>query len=86
MAVVFAMMSSYFLSRTLVPVMVQFFMRKDAERIIAEHEEEDSEFGVPGAESFTNPEASQNGHGLQNGAQAVSLLAVLAFSRSAMAI
>jgi multidrug efflux pump subunit AcrB len=36
MAVVFAMMSSYFWSRTLVPVMVQFFMRKDVDRIVAE--------------------------------------------------
>ncbi len=36
MAVVFAMMSSYFWSRTIVPVMVQFFMRKDIDRIVAE--------------------------------------------------
>ena len=36
LAVVFAMMSSYLLSRTLVPVMVQFLLPKDIERIVAE--------------------------------------------------
>ena len=36
LAVVFAMMSSYLLSRTLVPVMVQFLLPKDVERIVAE--------------------------------------------------
>ncbi len=36
LAVVFAMMSSYLLSRTLVPVMVQFLLPKDVDRIVAE--------------------------------------------------
>ncbi len=69
MAVVFAMMSSYFLSRTLVPVMVQFFMRKDAERIIAEHEEEDTEFGGIEAETAISHDASHDGTGAHNGTQ-----------------
>lgn len=36
LAVVFAMLSSYLLSRTLVPVMVQYLLPKDVERIVAE--------------------------------------------------
>ncbi|MCW3095525.1 MAG: AcrB/AcrD/AcrF family multidrug efflux protein, partial [Chthonomonadaceae bacterium] len=36
LAVIFAMLSSYLLSRTLVPVMVQFLLPKDVERIVAE--------------------------------------------------
>ena len=39
MAVVFAMASSYLLSRTLVPVMVQFLLKKDVDRIRAEEAE-----------------------------------------------
>lgn len=41
MAVVFAMLASYLLSRTLVPVMVQFLLKKDMARIIAEEHEEE---------------------------------------------
>ncbi len=67
MAVVFAMMSSYFLSRTLVPVMVQFFMRKDAERIIAEEGEEHAEFASPVDEPVTPADEKNNHHAPQNG-------------------
>ncbi len=49
MAVVFAMLASYLLSRTLVPVMVQFLLKKDMARIIAEEHEEERRHGNPAA-------------------------------------
>ncbi len=62
MAVVFAMLASYLLSRTLVPVMVQFLLKKDMARIIAEEHEEEQRHGSPVAshhEEYTEADVVQ---------------------------
>jgi multidrug efflux pump subunit AcrB len=77
MAVVFAMMSSYFWSRTLVPVMVQFFMRKDIERIVAEESGERTHCAEaprpdPKADDYRADDddvTAHNGHATHNGHQ-----------------
>ena len=67
MAVVFAMMASWVLSRTLVPVMVQVLLRKDMARIIAEEHEEEAMHAVGmGGHGATDP-ASHNGRSGDDG-------------------
>jgi multidrug efflux pump subunit AcrB len=69
-AVVFAMLMSYLLSRSLVPVMVQFLMRPDVDRIVAEeHGEAHHEFHTvrPGAEVGAGLPGGAHGHAAANG-------------------